>query len=649
MIKLLQISVVVGLTLVIPAWADPIPADDLVIVHCSLPGQIRQLGQRTTYVSPRRPTRTTALDCRVRGGEYVLQDAANTKTALSVWLESAKAGNAQAQTILGEVFEQGVGVPPDYVAAAGWYTLAAEQSYTRALINLGNLYEKGLGVRVDPDKALELYREASGLAGMVYFEPTRDVAPLQSAARREMQETQHKVSQLESERDDMSRSLKKVKAQLAQSVLKADEAVSQTRHIEHLQLQLNEQLKAFQLKEQTLALVQLEADQLANEIDRLRKEQAFVAPQAEMLVQRALPGPTITLVDPVLPSTRGLVKVAIPSGSSVTPVQTVIGRVTAPAGLLALSVNGQAVKANEAGVFTYDLQAHERLADVVVTAVDQQGKRGELLFQMQNDNAVSENSGPRRPKVELGNFYALLIGNSKYEHLPELTTPREDVTRLREVLEGRYGFDVTLLENATRYEILSALNELRARLTSDDNLLVFYAGHGELDRTNMRGHWLPVDAEIDNTANWVSNVAITDIINVMNARQIMLVVDSCYSGTLTRSSIVQLDGGLTDAERETWLKLLAQKRARVVLTSGGLTPVLDVGGGRHSVFANSLITVLDSNEDLLTGRSLYQAVAARVAHAASQYDFEQIPQYAPIARAGHEAGDFFLQPVTESR
>ncbi len=102
--------------------------------------------------------------------------------------------------------------------------------------------------------------------------------------------------------------------------------------------------------------------------------------------------------------------------------------------------------------------------------------------------------------------------------------------------------------------------------------------------------------------------------------------------------------GLTASEQATWLELMAGKRARVVLTSGALAPVLDFGGGAHSVFARGLIEALEANDEVLLGRSLYQAVAARVAHAAAGYDFEQIPQYAPIGRAGHESGDFILRP-----
>jgi len=46
-------------------------SDDLLIVDCLLPGQIRKLGRQMTYLTPRRPIKTTAKDCEIRGGEYV--------------------------------------------------------------------------------------------------------------------------------------------------------------------------------------------------------------------------------------------------------------------------------------------------------------------------------------------------------------------------------------------------------------------------------------------------------------------------------------------------------------------------------------------------------------------------------------------------
>ena len=160
-------------------------ADDLTVVDCLLPGQLRQLARKTTYLSARRPVKTTALDCRVRNGEYVLEDRANLGTALKVWLAAAEAGDPEAQTTLGEIFERGMGVPADYEAAASWYRRAADQDYSRAAINLGTLYEKGLGVAQDSAQALSWYRRAAGLDARIALDTTPDVAPAVAAAEEE--------------------------------------------------------------------------------------------------------------------------------------------------------------------------------------------------------------------------------------------------------------------------------------------------------------------------------------------------------------------------------------------------------------------------------------------------------------------------------
>lgn len=552
-------------------------ADLLVVVHCLLPGQVRQLGQRTTYVSPRRPVRTSALDCRVRGGEYVLAERANLKNALGVWLGKAKEGNPEAQTTVGEIFEAGLGVPPDFAAAKLWYEKAAQQDYSSALINLGNLYERGWGTQADPERALQLYRRAAGLDD------------------RDAQIPEHAYA-LEPTAD------------VAEATLTSGNGRP----------------------------LRVEPAQTGETLDSTLPAQVRVA------------GPTITLVDPLIPAagaTRGLVKVSLPGSARLaSTIKRIVGRVVAPAGLLTLSINDQPVETNTAGVFVYRVGPAAG-GPIEITAIDQRGERTDLSLQFAKQQPVRPST---RPLPDLGAFHALLIANSKYRHLSRLETPPQDVARLEALLKHRYGFKVRVLYDADRYTILSALNELRAKLTPDDNLLVYYAGHGDLDRKNMRGHWLPIDAEPDNTANWISNVAVTDLVNVIRARHVMLVVDSCYSGTLTRSSVMQLQTGMTADERQTWLRLLAEKRSRVVLTSGGLAPVLDFGGGEHSVFASAFLQVLEENSDLLVGRLVYQAVAARVAHQASTYEFEQIPAYAPIARAGHEAGDFLFRPIGAS-
>jgi uncharacterized caspase-like protein len=138
------------------------------------------------------------------------------------------------------------------------------------------------------------------------------------------------------------------------------------------------------------------------------------------------------------------------------------------------------------------------------------------------------------------------------------------------LLRDRYGFKVKLLRNATRLQILSELNELRERLTEKDNLLIYYAGHGDLDQKNLRGYWLPIDAEpaTPPIGFRTSMSAISRITNLMAVKHRLIVSDSCYAATLTRSSIGRREPTMTQEELTRAVQTLAGKRARMVMRSG---------------------------------------------------------------------------------
>jgi hypothetical protein len=138
--------------------------EDYVLVDCLLPGQIRRLGTSMTYLTPRRAVKATQRDCAIRGGEYVLFDRSDYRSALQTLLPKARAGDAVAQTYVGEIYEKGLGLPgPDYATAASWYRKAAEDGHGPAQISLGSLYERGLGVPKDNAVALDWYRRSTGL------------------------------------------------------------------------------------------------------------------------------------------------------------------------------------------------------------------------------------------------------------------------------------------------------------------------------------------------------------------------------------------------------------------------------------------------------------------------------------------------------
>jgi TPR repeat protein len=119
----------------VPTRGAPPNADSLLIVDCLLPGQVRRLGTQATYVTARRAMKTSAADCAIRGGEYTATDRASYATSMRVWLPLAKAGDADAQTNLGEILEKGIGGAPQPDLAVQWYELAAEQGSSRAQLN----------------------------------------------------------------------------------------------------------------------------------------------------------------------------------------------------------------------------------------------------------------------------------------------------------------------------------------------------------------------------------------------------------------------------------------------------------------------------------------------------------------------------------
>ncbi len=233
--------------------------------------------------------------------------------------------------------------------------------------------------------------------------------------------------------------------------------------------------------------------------------------------------------------------------------------------------------------------------------------------------------------LALGRYHALLIGIDAYQQLEPLRTAVNDAKVMASVLRSLYEFEVRLLSNATRADIVEALDELRERLRPTDNLLIYYAGHGWLDTEADKGFWLPVDARADRRTQWVSNDTVRDALRALKAKHVLVVADSCFSGALTRGALPRANRGRDYVER------MARQKARQVLSSGGLEPVADSSGSGHSPFAAALIGALRANAGVLDASSLFTELRRPVA-----LNSDQVPQFADIRMAGHEGGDFLF-------
>lgn len=239
-------------------------------------------------------------------------------------------------------------------------------------------------------------------------------------------------------------------------------------------------------------------------------------------------------------------------------------------------------------------------------------------------------------QADTGRYFALVIGNNAYQHVQHLKTAEDDAREIDALLRDNYGFQTKLLLNGTRQQIISAINSYRRELTPDSNLLIYYAGHGINDKEIDKAYWLPVDARLDDNSNWISADDITSNIRGIPAKHVLIVSDSCYSGTLTRGLEASLPA---PSERQRYLQKMWAGKSRTLMASGGNEPVADGGSGKHSVFAGALLRGLKQmeREQFTAGELFSDYVAESVAGRANQ-----TPEYNPLRNSGHESGDFIF-------
>jgi hypothetical protein len=499
------------------------PAQAYEIVDCLLPGQVRSVGGRV-YLTPRRPTRTTAADCKTRGGEFNLYDRANYTASLQVWKPRAEEGDAEAQTFVGMLYERGVDGPPDYAAAVDWYRRAADQNYAQAQFQLGTLYERGLGVEKNSLEAMNLYRKAQGVSD--------DDLIYQSTARK----------MLEQQRSELEEKLNK------------------------LQQQLEERGTQIGVLEEQIAQIDAGSEGAAQKIATL----------------------------------QGLVDI---------------------------------LEAERQGAASVKVRTQEQL---------------EALPPAQPPIQWPDDKGRMPRSKSFGRYFALIIGVQNYSVFDSLRTPLSDASRIAQLLETKYGFQVISLRDPSNVLIKKSVNDLFDTVGEKDNLLVYFAGRGNRVPIGNReaGYWLPTNAERppDDTY-WVANEFVTNHLARIKAHRVLIVSDSAYAGLISDDPNLLIGEGY---DKPIYVKYKLPRRSRLLLASGGDFPLADSEAGENSVFARAFIDALESNSQILSAPALYQRIGVLLKGSVDARAAGFVPELKAIGAAGHELGDFFFVPVGEA-
>jgi hypothetical protein len=336
-------------------------------------------------------------------------------------------------------------------------------------------------------------------------------------------------------------------------------------------------------------------------------------------------GPRILITEPNLNASH--------RASFTSSHQKIQGRVTDVGGVAALYINKEPISIINQGDFIASIDLPPGETEIMIEAIDRFNNRTETRFFMDYLPATTE--APYGSAVGYGytpsftgRNYLLLIGIDKYRFWNQLHNAVRDCNDLRGILTAEYDFDnnrvMTLYnEAATRENIQDSLEKLKGLLTPNDNLVIYYAGHGYYDPEADLGFWVPVDARLTKVSDFIRNSTLHDYIKSIKTRHTFLIADACYAGSLFSSSRAVINEG---------------NRSRWAFTSGGIEKVLDGQPGENSPFARYLITYLHNNpRRKIRADELIQAVSPIV-----ERNTRQTPIGSSLQGVGDEGGVFIF-------
>jgi hypothetical protein len=277
------------------------------------------------------------------------------------------------------------------------------------------------------------------------------------------------------------------------------------------------------------------------------------------------------------------------------------------------------------------------LGQTLQSATDEQQQQF-AQYRSSNDPLKGLGAAKAMQEVTVGKYYALIIGIDKYSgDWKPLKNAVNDAKAVEKQLRDRYEFQSfhTLYDNqATRANIIKEYEWLMANTKENDNVLIYYSGHGDYNESLNRGFWVPADATSSSVSSLICNTDIQAFLGGIKSKHTFLIADACFSGDIFRGKTLTIP-------YENSFKYYNQiyaKPSRTALTSGGVEPVMDGGKDGHSVFAYYLLKSLGNNENQFFDASqLYNDLKVAVIN-----NSNQTPGFSPIVNTGDEGGQFIF-------
>ncbi len=232
----------------------------------------------------------------------------------------------------------------------------------------------------------------------------------------------------------------------------------------------------------------------------------------------------------------------------------------------------------------------------------------------------------------ISNNFLIVIGIDNYQYWPPLHNAVHDASGFEHELINEYGFNPDFTyelfdRDATHAGLRNALIKVKHNITENDNLIIYYAGHGYYDKEFDDGSWIPANAHLGNELEYIPSSLLIKYLSGISAKHIVIIADACFSGSLfIQDKSYKFDAG-NDALASRW-----------GFSSGNLEYVADGSAGTGSPFANYLINYLkQSKEKKLPISELIKYVSAKV-----HVQTGQNPIGRPLAIPGNQGGEFIF-------
>jgi len=234
------------------------------------------------------------------------------------------------------------------------------------------------------------------------------------------------------------------------------------------------------------------------------------------------------------------------------------------------------------------------LNKILVSAKDKKGGFTSSIRQVTvKSNADDEQTVVRKD-------YALLFATDEYDSWENLQNPIRDVSTIGADLKEAYGFEVEIVKNPTKLEMMQKLREYAKKTyLADDQLFIMFAGHGYFDQLFNQGYLVCRDSKItdEERLTYISHSNLRSIIDNIPNKHILLTIDACFGGTFDPyiSSSAHRGGGFyDDLGNAEYISRKLKLKTRKFLTSGGMEYVSDGRPGQHSPFTRKLLEAIRS-------------------------------------------------------